>query len=96
MYAHLCWENDDVNLRILTILIDELCNDNTTFVTVIKFTPMMEKFSQMRDRLSESRMEYLLSNLFERTFVKEYKIYIKYSDSLLNMILALVNSNYDA
>ena len=41
-------------------------------------------------------MEYLIKNLYEQTFIKAYPTYIKYSDSLLNMIMMIIRRNYDA
>ena len=96
MYSHLSWENDDVTTRLLKLLISDIWNSESTFITVIKHTDLMINISRIKDKFSTARMEYLIKNLYEQTFIKAYPTYVKYSDSLLNMIMMIIRRNYDA
>ena len=96
MYAHLCWENEEASNNILQIIVAELCNQECTFIDVIKQTPLVVNIAKINDSLSPSRMTYLIQNLYEKTFVDEYRTYIKYSDSILNLVLLIIRRNYDA
>ena len=96
MYAHLCWENDDVSDRLLKLLVSDIWNPDSVFVTIIRHTPLIVNIAKIKDRLSETRMVYLIQNLFEKSFINDYRTYIKDSDSILNTILMIVRVNYDA
>ena len=96
MYAHLCWENDDVSDRLLKLLISDIWNAESAFITIIRHTPLVVNIAKINDRLSATRMVYLIQNLFEKCFINDYKTYIKDSDSLLNMVLMIIRINYDA
>ena len=96
MYWHLWWENEDVSDTLLRIIIAEIWSSECTFATVIKHTPLVVNISKISDSLSPKRMSYLIENLYETTFVDNYKEFIKYSDSILNLILQIIRRNYDA
>jgi len=96
MYSHLCWENEAVSNRLLKLLVAELCSDHCGFVTVIRHTPLVVTLSKISDRLAQARMIYLMQNLFEKTFASEHSTYIKYSDSLLNLVRKVASRNYYA
>lgn len=96
MYAHLSWENDDVSNNVAHILVAEVCNPESCFSEVIKQTRLAINLAKLKDRISETRMIYIIQNIFEKSFIEEYPKYIKYADSLLNMTLELIKRNYDA
>lgn len=96
MYSHLMWNNLDVSNKIMEILIAEICNKESTFSDVIKQTPFLVEISKINDELSPERMEKLIKNIYEDTFMEEYKTSIKYSDSMLSLILQVIRRNYDA
>lgn len=66
MYAHLCWENDDVSDRLLKLLVSDICGTESTFITIIRHTPLTVNIAKINDRLSATRMVYLIQNLFEK------------------------------
>lgn len=96
MYAHLSWENEGVSNDLLRVIIAEVCNQDCAFTEIIKQTPLLIKIAKINDSLSPTRSSYLMSNLFEKSFVDQYTTSIKYSDSLLNLVLDIIRRNGDA
>lgn len=96
MYSHLCCENEVVSNKLLELVIADVCNSECTFVNVINHTPLLVNISKINDSFAPARMAFLMQNLFEKSFHEEYRTYIKYSDSILNLVLQIVRRNVHA
>jgi hypothetical protein len=96
MYAHLCWENDDVSNNVVQIVVADVVNVDSCFTEVIKQTRLIANIAKLKDRLSETRMKYIIKHIFVKAYIEDYHKFIKYADSLLNMTLELIKRNYDA
>jgi hypothetical protein len=96
MYAHLCWENEEVSTQLMNMIWTILWSEEATFIDVIKYTPLIVNLAKINDSFSEMRMTTIIQNLFENAFVDNFKKYVKYSDSILNTIMLVIRRNADA
>mmetsp|Transcript_8501 Transcript_8501/g.7520 ORF Transcript_8501/g.7520 Transcript_8501/m.7520 type:complete len:285 (+) Transcript_8501:357-1211(+) len=94
MYSHLCHGNDIVTSDILKVIVTEICNQDATFDMVDKHINLTK--SIFRTSISEDDIKYFLRQVFEKTFIDEYTVCIKYSDSILNLILEIIKRSKNA
>ena len=94
MYAHLSHGNDIVAQNIIRIISNDIWDNRTTFDEIIKYNNICKNLARIK--ISRENITTLTQYIFEDAFLEEKSSYIKYSDSILNLILDIIKRNKDA